>query len=827
MTRRLLPALLVPALVVMVAGHAAVRGHIPWFMDIVGQFYPFRHLAAQQLHAGVIPLWNPSTNAGVPLLANPQWGVLSPLNWPFFAWPGGATFMLSFLLAHVILCGGGYWLAQAVFASRVAALATSLAMAFGGWTWAHYPFGAYLAAVCWAPWILGTLERHARAPHPRWLPVVAALWALQIVAGAPQAVFYCSLAYGVVALLLGRRPLLLLAGALPLALLISAAQWLPMAELLSNTVRQGGLSIGEVTQGTLNLVHTPSIWRAFTGGNLLIAWQGEDAESTVFIGLAGLALLTLGLAPHALAGQPAAALPLRYLTLLLLALLWCWRPLGPWLYPWLPGYASFHDPKRVLIIAHLASAVLIGRGTLVVERWGGRLGRQPAVTATLGLAVLLAGALLFAVRFRSEVTWLLRGQSDLLRGHFEPLRRAFMASEPEVSLRVFLPLLPLPVLGWLFLHLRERAGALLACVALTAAAGEWLAFASWRIDTKTIAAGFLSPPPPMASLLASLRQSTPAERFAAVDGRIEYTYHYARRHWPWHLLPNGAAIAGVLDAQSFDPAIPVRARRYFDLLNAGRAHLYPRQFTLVRNSLSPLVDLLAVRWIVGPAPGVEYPEISELPLDAGALGERYGERSISGVPREGAGPAVRLFENRRVQSRLVHRSRFVTVAGLDQAQAAIRTLGDDIRECAVLELPGLRPGEYRVPGPASFEFSAVDDAPNHFAATVNGGPGWVILRDQILPGWRAFIDDVEVPIVPADILFRAVEWPGGRHRLAFVYRPATFRLGWSLTCAGLVLLLIGLVAVPAKATRPEHAPASGESWDREDGVRPAAAPPAP
>src|SRR3990167_919457 len=52
-------------------------------------FYPYWDYRAQELLAGRLPLWNPYLFMGAPFLANPQAGVLYPLNWPliFFAAP--------------------------------------------------------------------------------------------------------------------------------------------------------------------------------------------------------------------------------------------------------------------------------------------------------------------------------------------------------------------------------------------------------------------------------------------------------------------------------------------------------------------------------------------------------------------------------------------------------------------------------------------------------------------------------------------------------------------------------------------------------------------
>jgi hypothetical protein len=707
------------ALIALLVGPAVIGGQIPWFMDIVAQFYPIRHFAAQTMHTGLLPLWNPTYDCGVPLLANPQWGVLYPINWLFFLWPSGPAFMLGYLLHQIILALGGFWLARALFVSPLAALAAVCVLAFGGWTWAHCPFGAYLAAVCWAPWVLGCLERHAREPRRRWIVLAGILWTLQILAGAPQATFLCSLAYGAMAAMLAIRhrklaPIWFLLLALLLALGLSAAQWAPTADLMRQTVRGEGLKYEEVRQGTLHLWGEASLLNALVGGNVFIAAQGEDAESTAYVGYLGLILVIAGLLPRRARETDSGNEPIRgsavrrYAVLLLLALLYSWSRLSDPLFHSFPGYARFHDPKRVLLVAHLALGVLVAGG----------------------------------------VEW--------------------FTSRPRAP-------------RWL------TAIAALCVIALTV---DLLVFAQLHIDHSTVSAADLGAAPAMNPLLARLQSGDPPSRVAGIDSGIEVSYDFRRPDWRWRMLPDQPTLFGLLDAQGFDPTIPARARIFFDTVNEGFISLYPRQFCLVRNWESPLVDLLALRWTVGAAPGTAPPEFAghERAPSPAALSARY--RSVEDLPlppRSG----LSVHENITAESRLVHRARFIAVPDVDQATAALRALGENVHDVTVLELPGARRGEYRAPpGSAeSFTIHHLTETPNQLTAELEAPPGWIVLRDQVLPGWHADVDGREAPIIPADVLFRAVEWPGGRHILRFAYRPAAFALGLFLSLATVAVLI--------------------------------------
>ena len=49
--------------------------------------------------------------------------------------------------------------------------------------------------------------------------------------------------------------------------------------------------------------------------------------------------------------------------------------------------------------------------------------------------------------------------------------------------------------------------------------------------------------------------------------------------------------------------------------------------------------------------------------------------------------------------------------------------------------------------------------------------GFVVLNDVWHPWWTADVDGEDVPILRANVLFRAVHVPAGRHVLTFEFKP--------------------------------------------------------
>ena len=147
-------------------------------------------------------------------------------------------------------------------------------------------------------------------------------------------------------------------------------------------------------------------------------------------------------------------------------------------------------------------------------------------------------------------------------------------------------------------------------------------------------------------------------------------------------------------------------------------------------------------------------------------------------------------------------------AGLRGARARIGTLGPDdaasLTDRAVapgaasLEIPTLDLGagntdaEVRV---RSYEHGRVDVAVKTAESAI------LVVGDAIYPGWRARIDGVEVPLMRANMLFKAVLVPAGAHEVVFSYEPGAFSLGAVISIASLTALLAAAIVLGLKGRR--------------------------
>jgi hypothetical protein len=182
------------------------------------QFWPWRQFAVDELLAGRLPLWNPYSGCGVPLLADHQTAVFYPPNLIYLVLPVERAMGVSLYL-HAVLAGlAMYAFVRELGRSRLAGSVAGSAFMLGGYVVSRGSFLTEVSAIGWLPllWLYG---RRLLQPDQPWRRQVRALLALsatialQFLAGHAQTWFYSlvSLAlYGLwlVASTLGAPPLI-------------------------------------------------------------------------------------------------------------------------------------------------------------------------------------------------------------------------------------------------------------------------------------------------------------------------------------------------------------------------------------------------------------------------------------------------------------------------------------------------------------------------------------------------------------------------------------------------------------------------------------------
>jgi hypothetical protein len=427
--------------------------------DALAIFFPMRRMFAEQIAAGVWPLWNPRVFGGMPFFAAMQTSMLYPPTWLFLVLPPVAAMNLLVIghFAGAALAVYGY--ARTIGCRPAAAGFSGLVFAFGGFVSAHMGNLPLFQGLPWMPVLLIALERLRHRLRLRDGLLATAAVTLALLTGHPHIPAYTLM---VAALYVGfftlfDRPApgrLRYVGSAALAVAagvaLASVQLVPGAEVAIQSARPG-LTYEDFISFALPLRQLPMLLFPFLFGG----WPGVPYWGEwLLLELTG----SPGIVPLMLAGAAFAGVrkePLiRFWFLLalwsLLLALGGDLPLAHLMYR-VPLYNLFRAPVRNLAAFSLAIAVLggIAMDRLPAHRWRRALAASALVLLTAMLAVaavaVAAGALLWG---------------DLAADNsLGPLDAALQAS---LSIRGAALTLPLCV---------AIAGAALACV---------LAIRSWR-----------------------------------------------------------------------------------------------------------------------------------------------------------------------------------------------------------------------------------------------------------------------------------------------------------------------------------------------------------
>lgn len=72
-------------------------------------------------------------------------------------------------------------------------------------------------------------------------------------------------------------------------------------------------------------------------------------------------------------------------------------------------------------------------------------------------------------------------------------------------------------------------------------------------------------------------------------------------------------------------------------------------------------------------------------------------------------------------------------------------------------------------------------------------------------GWKAYIDDQEVPIIRANYILRALQVPGGNHTIKFVFAPDSMRISEMISLIASIILVLGLAVAVWFSVRKKKA----------------------
>lgn len=789
----------------------------PVAADKTLMFQPQLQAAFARLARGEVPLWNPDSLCGVPLLAQAVHGVLHPPN--LLAWwlsPTRAWGWIALLQSLLAGCGA-YALARALDSERWAAALTGLSFACCGFLSARLNWYQIHGASVYLPIGLLAVLRLCDAGRHGALLLLSAALGCSLLAGFPQSsllLLYSGTALAAWLLLPGllgggerRRAAaagtLRVAAGMALGVALGLPQLLPSLELARSSESSRG-AVSPEDAATLGMRpvsllaavvpdlfghpddlarhELPHLRQAGALQRALQEPRANAVETASSFGLVPLLLALLGLCTRGRGRGLFAALFLGG------ALLAMQSPLLP-LVLHLPGLSAA-DPRRFLLLFCLGGAVLAGVGLT-------RLLRQPPprwfVATVCVVAACAALAAVWAARLDGE-RWVALIGPRLSAATGVPMDE-ISAHADDVGLDLILlqrALLRAALLaaaaaaGVLFMRRWRFAG---ATVLLAATAADLLDCTS-RAVTALPAAGHFRPIPGLAALQDPLGGRL--ARFTAGDPRDVLSYP---------LPPNTGLPFGVRDLSGYITFPPRRVELLHSLLQPGSSSGVGTAALSDPAALdSPILDLFAVSRVLSTVP-IERAGFTSL----GRVGEAWLYRNDDALPRAWLASSL-----------LVVADEAAAIAALAVTGGAART-ADRTRAVVEGAIGVWKPGGPLVPlaqtpGTATLRRDEPEDIEVAVAAARDGV---LVLADSWMPGWSAELDGQPAELHPANLAFRAVAVPAGEHSVRFRYRSPAWVAGSRIGAGALfVWLLVALrprrrASAAAASPRPPPAGTAG------------------
>jgi len=776
----------------------------PLLLDQVYQFVPWRRFAWETLREGRLPLWNPQSQAGDPLVATMQSAVFYPINLLLVAIPFDQTFAWSAILKLWIAGTLTFLLARQYRLCVQAALVSAVAFMLSSYlvVWLGHPD---TNVAVWLPGILLLdellLSSSTRAEQVRNAVLLGLLVGVQFTGGHPETSADVLVAAGLYHLLrwmqlvrptaaplsskIGRLVVLptaslLLGVCLASIQLLPFLEWLPLSAEFRSRSAEGGFQVVQFWKYLflIPLALFPNLYGNPTWPlppyRSLLPWGQNFNEDVLYVGILPLILAIVALlkwrSRHPavtvwfIMGVVALGRALHVPVLNLLNRL---------------PILNLGNPHRQRLVWCLSIAILAGFGAQAwweqlldakaksTRRWL----RLNAAVVALGavLAVIGAGILPHMKKVLTEVGRRVAEREFATRadGSF-PLEHYYGRVNEAVTkmlwsfrldnIDMYLPALvsaaAFAVAFWAVRRPATRRHVVpVAVLALTIV--DLLAFA-WRYNPIIKVSDFYPTP----SSLGPVLRDRSLYRFTATG---------------LDLFPDAQMMYGLSDVRSFDFSthwfstyvgmIPETTR-----WSAG---------TTFEDFKSPLLQVLNIKYVFSSRP--------EAPTGASAATVAFG----------GSGPE-RLWRLREVQPRsFLVRHAFVATSD-SEAVSAIQAAPDSIYHRVVLSAPAPMPpvpsgGRPVLAGQAAQVTLLRYDAQSSAWHVRSSDAGYLVTTDAYYPGWRAYVDGRRTPIYRANVAFRAVELPPGEHRVEYRYEPDWLPIAAVLEVAALLLVAGALI----------------------------------
>jgi hypothetical protein len=751
LTDRVLKARFGLALILFALVFHRFWNHSIVFRDSFILYAPLKFLIGQALRSGQIWCWNPRQFLGVPFVADILSGWFYPLNVLYALLPFEPAHRLFILLHYPLAAIGMDLFLRGRGLDRFPALAGGIVFGLCGYMLSQHANFPFLIGPALAPLALCCRDRAARGGW-LWAPAAGAGLALMVFGGEPQSAAIAGmlmLAIGAAGSWAEKNPRQLAVTGLALAtgLGFSSMQTLPTLELLSRSVRAGGLPLAQAGFYSFHPGYIVDLVWPTPFGRLYpdLHYWGEFAidpsplgvrypwAATNYLGLTAMTLAAYGAVRSRRRWRTAALAAGVFFLLLALGR---HTPLFGFLHGAGPGFTFFRYPSKYLAWFSGAVAVLAALG---LEALAEEMRERPRSAARLGLAYGIAATAAVALSALAW-PWAMERVGALASGSTEYLvaRRRLLLGGAQIAAAALTSGTLLALAAKRSIPAAAAGAAFLLVLVLdlgsmsaTMNAGPTDIFSRPSVAGRMIGPSDL---PRLGSFRiyrepVNFRDRTPA---LAGYGEIERLCLWERAT----LKPNLDHLEGFEDLAGYNEAAPAEGIEMLQKPDPASLARFNVKYVITR----PGADL-ALR----------------LPLTAND--DAY-DISLARLAR----PWPRAYVTADA----------ILAANEAGAMRALASIG--VSERIVITGAPWSEDESGPPGivPARILRYEPDRVEIEAAAKT---PAWLVLSDRYYPGWRAWTDGGETRIYRANVATRAVRLNPGPHRVVFRFEPRTLRLG--------------------------------------------------
>ncbi len=745
--------------------------------DLSGFFLPPRFLWVSMVKFGEAPLWNPWNYSGIPLLATLQPGVLYPPHLLYFVLPFNVAWNWLIILHFVFAAFSTYLFLRYLKASWLASFVGGAVFMLSGYLLAVHSLITHLLAVPWFPLVLLSYLRYFDNKKRRHLVYTAIFLAMEFLAGAPEIVLMTVLVLAVFSVReaalswtrkkrssdggLGGRGIYLrmskvlvpafipIVSVIALFLLITAAQLIPFAELKLHSIRKSGLSYEEATTWSLAwkdfvLFLLPDAFGSISKFDYVKFWSDQSWLKTMYIGIIPIILSVFYFAKSR-------RFRITFSVLVIMSFLFALGRSTPFykLLHHFPPFDSIRYPIKFLFPFFFSIAAMSGMGLDSLIRG---VADNDHRTRTIVRVVFYAGCFCMLAwayvnlfesnmyRFISNMGWKPDAFNDIDFNLHNLKRLLFFTMLFCVTL---------------FLYLRARGRkAVLAFLVLVLVSDLFLAnygfYNSLPWETYMKPRGFSEKLSQGAGkggryllTLKSMRDLEVIFNRPPLD-KIAFAPPYASLYRVCSM--DGSEVMRImyydlfLQVLLFSPSLDY-AKRFFDISDLRYLmtsyELDDHDFVLSGKMTLNNKDIFLYEYIRRPGHFLF-----------------YGKAIIVKSEKEAV--------ERLVDTRIDLRKNLIVLGDKEQFSSQTEDHGGrvDLISCGANEMK------------LKYEISS---------------SAFLYLSDTYYPGWRAYVDGRRTKIYRANLAFRAIKVPEGRHTVVFKYVPMSLYIGLALTLLGIGL----------------------------------------